>query len=210
MVRDVGGRELYAWRRDGDLAGAITRSTVTTVRANVQTLPGIETPQTVGEVEVEVRSLESSPDAPAARGRFASVERGQLRNALIMAGVLGGVVLLGGEPGIGKTCLATVLVDDAAGRGMPVWWGRGWEDATTPAYWPWNAALRGWVDRAGIAVPELLRYARRARCGRPGRLASVRGWIDGGIARRNPFGGLVDQLLDLFGHCQSWSALRRS
>jgi hypothetical protein len=80
-------------------------------------------------------------------------ERDALRAALdaAVAGS-GGVVLLGGEPGIGKTRLATVLVDDAAGRGMPVWWGRGWEDATTPAYWPWNAALRGWVDHAGTAA----------------------------------------------------------
>jgi len=96
VVRDVGGRELYAWRRAGELGGALTRSSVTTVRADVQTLPGITTPQAVGEVEVEVRSLEASPDAPGAHGKFAAVERGQLRKALIMSGVLGGVVLLVG------------------------------------------------------------------------------------------------------------------
>jgi hypothetical protein len=61
----------------------------------------------------------------------------------------GGVVLLAGEPGIGKTRLASVLADEAASRGVPVWRGRGWEDGSAPAYWPWNVALRGWIDRVG-------------------------------------------------------------
>jgi len=80
-------------------------------------------------------------------------ERGVLRVALdaALAGS-GTVVLLGGEPGIGKTRLASVLVEDAGRRGVPIWWGRGWEDATTPAYWPWNAALRGWLDQGGDAA----------------------------------------------------------
>jgi len=61
----------------------------------------------------------------------------------------GRVVLLGGEPGIGKTRLASVLAADAESRGVPVWWGRGWEDGSAPPFWPWNTALRGWIDRAG-------------------------------------------------------------
>lgn len=59
------------------------------------------------------------------------------------------MVLLGGEPGIGKTRLASVLADDAEGRGIPVWWGRGWEDGSAPAFWPWNMALRRWIGQAG-------------------------------------------------------------
>ncbi len=96
VVRDVGARELYAWRRGGEQAGSITRSTTTPVRANVQTLPGIETPQTLGEVEIEVRSLEASPDSPGARIRFDAVERGQMRKALILSAALGAIVLLVG------------------------------------------------------------------------------------------------------------------
>src|SRR4029453_1173984 len=34
-------------------------------------------------------------------------------------------------------------------RGGPVWWGRGWEDGSAPAFWPWNTALRRWIDQAG-------------------------------------------------------------
>ncbi len=64
----------------------------------------------------------------------------------------GRVALLAGEPGIGKTRLATVLADEAESRGVPVWWGRGWEDGSAPAFWPWNAALRRWLDQAGDAA----------------------------------------------------------
>src|SRR5262249_34078050 len=54
-----------------------------------------------------------------------------------------------GEPGIGKTRLARVLADEAAARGVPVWWGRGWEDGSQPAFWIWNTALRRWLDQVG-------------------------------------------------------------
>ena len=77
-------------------------------------------------------------------------EVGELRAALDAA--LEGserVVLLGGEPGIGKTRLANVLADEAGSRGVPVWWGRGWEDGSAPAFWPWNTALRRWMDVVG-------------------------------------------------------------
>ena len=96
VIRDVTGRELYAWRRNGSIAGSITSSAITPVRANLQTMPGIETPQTIGEVEVEIRSLEASPDAALARTDFDALERAQIRKALLIAGGLGGVVLLVG------------------------------------------------------------------------------------------------------------------
>jgi AAA ATPase domain len=74
----------------------------------------------------------------------------ELRAALDAAlGGSGRVVLLGGEPGIGKTRLATVLAGEAESRGVPVWWGRGWEDGSAPAFWPWNTALRRWIDQVG-------------------------------------------------------------
>src|SRR4029453_1685835 len=78
-------------------------------------------------------------------------ELGRMRAALDAAlGGSGRVALLAGEPGIGKTRLASVLADEAGARGVPVWWGRGGEDGSAPAFWPWNAALRGWIDRTGF------------------------------------------------------------
>jgi tetratricopeptide (TPR) repeat protein len=54
----------------------------------------------------------------------------------------GRLVLLSGEPGIGKTRLAEELADRAASRGADVLPGRCWEAGGAPAYWPWVQALR--------------------------------------------------------------------
>lgn len=77
-------------------------------------------------------------------------EVGVLRTALAAAlAGRGGAVLIAGEPGIGKTRLATLVADEAAARGVAVWSARCWEDGTAPAFWPWNAALRRWAEHAG-------------------------------------------------------------
>jgi DNA-binding CsgD family transcriptional regulator len=57
----------------------------------------------------------------------------------------GGVVLLAGEPGIGKTRLAEELAAQAASRGVLVLWGRCWEGEGAPAFWPWVQVVRAYV-----------------------------------------------------------------
>jgi AAA ATPase-like protein len=57
----------------------------------------------------------------------------------------GGLVLLGGEPGIGKSRLADEAFNTARARGFVTLWGRAWEDAGAPAYWPWIQVLRGYL-----------------------------------------------------------------
>src|SRR6266516_3888984 len=54
----------------------------------------------------------------------------------------GGLYLLVGEPGIGKSRLAEELVSHARERGAQVLIGRCWEAGGAPAYWPWVQALR--------------------------------------------------------------------
>lgn len=49
----------------------------------------------------------------------------------------GGLILLSGEAGIGKTRLAEAVSEYAHKRGLTVGWGRAWESAGAPAYWPW-------------------------------------------------------------------------
>jgi eukaryotic-like serine/threonine-protein kinase len=70
----------------------------------------------------------------------------ELRTALAdaIAG-RGGLVMLGGEPGIGKTALADEISSEAAARGAQVAWGRCAEDSGAPAYWPWMEILRALV-----------------------------------------------------------------
>jgi DNA-binding SARP family transcriptional activator len=55
------------------------------------------------------------------------------------------VLLLAGEPGIGKSRLADELTTQAEGRGAKVLWGRSWEAGGAPAYWPWVQALRTYI-----------------------------------------------------------------
>jgi DNA-binding SARP family transcriptional activator len=58
----------------------------------------------------------------------------------------GGLALIGGEPGIGKTRLAEELVAHAHLRDARVLWGRCDQSDAVPAYWPWVQALRGFSD----------------------------------------------------------------
>ena len=67
----------------------------------------------------------------------------------VLAGARGGrgrVVLVAGEPGIGKTRLAEELAARATVRGAVVLWGRCWEGAGAPAFWPWVQVVRGYVQ----------------------------------------------------------------
>ncbi len=54
----------------------------------------------------------------------------------------GRLLLIAGEPGIGKTRLAESVAAKAAGRGAKVIWGRCWEGEGAPAFWPWVQVLR--------------------------------------------------------------------
>jgi eukaryotic-like serine/threonine-protein kinase len=80
-------------------------------------------------------------------GREAELE--QLRDALngTLAG-RGGLLLLVGEPGIGKTRTAEELATYAQVRGANVHWGRSHEGEGAPAYWPWAQAIRSYVREA--------------------------------------------------------------
>src|SRR5204863_9019141 len=60
-------------------------------------------------------------------------------------GGAGGLLLVGGEPGIGKSRLAEALAARARDREARVLVGRCWEAGGAPAYWPWVQALRGQV-----------------------------------------------------------------
>ena len=85
---------------------------------------------------------------PQARGAFVGREA---ELAGLVAGLehavsgRGGLFLLEGEPGIGKSRLAEELATQARGWGAQVLVGRCWEAGGAPAYWPWVQALRAYV-----------------------------------------------------------------
>ncbi|MFQ5513206.1 MAG: AAA family ATPase [Myxococcota bacterium] len=77
----------------------------------------------------------------------------------------GGMLLLVGEPGIGKTRTAEELVTYARLRGADVLWGRCYEGEGAPAFWPWVQILReslgedddeGLRDRLGAGASDLV------------------------------------------------------
>ena len=85
---------------------------------------------------------------------------------------LGRLILLSGEPGIGKSRLADELAVVARGLGASVLWGRCWEAGGAPAYWPWLQSLRSLVrelrpaalhSRVGPGGPELARVLPELR-----------------------------------------------
>ncbi|MEW5537649.1 AAA family ATPase [Streptomyces cyaneofuscatus] len=55
----------------------------------------------------------------------------------------GGLVLVTGEAGIGKTTLVTDAAHEARRRGTLVVGGSCWDSDSTPGYWPWVQVLRG-------------------------------------------------------------------
>ena len=66
----------------------------------------------------------------------------------------GRLVILVGEPGIGKTRTAQELATYASLRGAQVLWGRCYEEQGVPSYWPWVQAIRSYVRER---EPEQLR-----------------------------------------------------
>jgi DNA-binding SARP family transcriptional activator len=72
-----------------------------------------------------------------------AAELAELAGALEQAvGGRGALVLLEGEPGIGKSYLADAFLRDARRRGARTLAGRAWESGGAPAYWPWVQPLR--------------------------------------------------------------------
>jgi DNA-binding SARP family transcriptional activator/tetratricopeptide (TPR) repeat protein len=116
---------------------------------------GIEPGRDLQQLEAQVLAHDPALDLPPApKPDEGLIGRDRELTALLpavdaaLAGA-GGLLLVAGEPGIGKTRLAEALAARGAQRGARVLVGRCWEAGGAPAYWPWVQALR--AHGAGIA-----------------------------------------------------------
>ncbi len=117
----------------------------------------------------------ANPLERIARGVFVGREQEleQLRAAFDHAhSGAGAVVMVVGEPGIGKTRIVQELETYARMRGGEMLWGRAHEAAGAPAYWPWVQVIRSHVAAAGsdelrsqlgTAAPEVARIVPEVR-----------------------------------------------
>ncbi len=97
-----------------------------------------------------------APGLSPLRGTFVGRQREmrELKAALDDArGGRGRLVMLVGEPGIGKTRTAQELASYVETLSAQVWWGRCYEEEGAPPYWPWLQLLRSYVQQQ---IPEHL------------------------------------------------------
>jgi hypothetical protein len=100
-----------------------------------------------------------------------------LRSAVdAAAGGAGGVVLLAGEAGMGKTALAAEAVSYAKAHGAAAVWGTCWEGDGAPGFWPWIQVTRTLAadDAAGQAVLAALTGAAEVKRGSLGDESAAR------------------------------------
>jgi DNA-binding CsgD family transcriptional regulator/tetratricopeptide (TPR) repeat protein len=109
-----------------------------------------------------------------------------------------GVVLVAGEPGIGKSRLATEFGRLASARAVPVLWGGCTDAAGVPAYWPWRRVLRSWPGElpADVAPVAAGSVAAGSADGPDDRFALADA-VTGFLARAAEGTGLVVVLDDL-------------
>ncbi len=86
-------------------------------------------------------------------GRASEEREIEARLSLAECGV-GGLVVLVGEPGLGKTALAERASVAARQRGFSVGWAACWQTAAVPPLQPWTE-LVGQLARPGVTSPDL-------------------------------------------------------
>ena len=98
----------------------------------------------------EARSPTRHPANPVSSAGGTFVGRQRVMGGLMVAledalSSQGRVVMLAGEPGIGKTRTSQELTIYAEQKGAQVLWGRCHSEQGAPPYWPWIQVIRSYV-----------------------------------------------------------------
>jgi DNA-binding SARP family transcriptional activator/tetratricopeptide (TPR) repeat protein len=140
--------------------------TLRTVRTALVEELGVDPSATVRTLEERLLAQDPALDGPAPASSAADATRGRVSGVVGRAAALaaihdaigalveraeGGVLLISGEAGIGKSMLAAELTHRARERGATVLVGRCHEADLAPPYWPWLPVLR---DLTAL-VPDL-------------------------------------------------------
>ena len=121
-------------------------------------------PESTGKPTLHGQASGVLPTAPPFVGRQREIDiLGTASDAAIAGRPR--VILLAGEPGIGKSYTAQEAARRAAQRGMLVVWGRCSEEPGAPPYWPWLQLIRRYIaqhddtrlrDLLGPAAPHVV------------------------------------------------------
>jgi len=161
-------------------------------------------------------------DAPRLVGRTSALATLRSAAAAAAAG-RGSLVLVAGEPGIGKTALLTDVFRSADADGALVLWGQCWDGEGAPAYWPWVQVLRGAIVAGGDPGASGSLLPERAPMAAVGEDAVVRFGVFDAVASmlarladERPLLVVLDDLhwadedsLQLLDFCARHSAVRR-
>ncbi|MGI8553876.1 MAG: ATP-binding protein [Dehalococcoidia bacterium] len=114
----------------------------------LQGLPASFPPLRTAREEPEAEILEAGRGTGLAALVGRTEELALLRERLQAARTSrGSLVLLAGEPGIGKTRLAEELAGEAREQGVTVLWGRCWEGEGAPPFYPWLQFLQTYSEQ---------------------------------------------------------------
>lgn len=82
-------------------------------------------------------------------------ELGEIDALRRSAGAWSGLILVTGEPGIGKTALCSELAGRAKGDGDAVAWAACWRSPPTPPLWPWRRVVRDLLGMVGSTPADV-------------------------------------------------------
>jgi len=147
---------LYRCQRQADAL-----ETLRTLRTALVEELGVDPSASVRRLEVQMLAHDPALDAPPPTRRDADATRARVSGVVGRSEALaaidaaltdlvdeerGGLVLITGDAGIGKSMLATEVAHRAENRGTRVAIGRCHEADLAPPYWPWLPVLRDLAD----------------------------------------------------------------